>query len=346
MRRQTLKASLFLSLASFALPTAGPARADALADFYKVTPVTIVVGFGVGGGYDVYSRTMARHMGKHMPGAPNVVVRNMPGAGSMAAANYIYNTAPKDGSQFATFSRSIPTQPLFDSAGVQFDALKLNWIGSPASEVSVVFAPVEKNFRTIEDLRARQMVVPASGLGADSAVYPFVINALLGTKMKVVTGYQGSGDFMLAIERNEVDGMGGSSISTLRSTRPQWLKEKKIDLILQIALRKHADYPNVPLALDFVKDPSDRKVMELIFSRQEIAFPYAAPPGLPADRLAALRKGFDDTMRDQAFVQEAEKMGLEVSPVNGDEVLKILSAAYATAPDLVERARQAVTQRN
>ena len=343
MRRQALAASLLLSLSSVAI---APAHADALADFYKANPVTIVVGFGVGGGYDVYSRALSRHMGKHMPGSPGVLVRNMPGAGSMAAANYIFNNAPKDGSQFATFSRSIPTQPLFDTTGVQFDALKLNWIGSPASEVSVVFSPVEKNFRTIEDLRARQMVVPASGLGADSAVYPFVINALLGTKMKVVTGYQGSGDFMLAIERNEVDGMGGSSISTLRSTRPQWLKDKKIDLILQIALRKHPDYPDVPLALDFVKDPSDRKVMELIFSRQEIAFPYAAPPGVPADRLAALRKGFADTLRDQAFVQEAEKMGLEVSPVSGDEVLKILTAAYATAPELVERARQAVTQRN
>ena len=276
MRRQALAASLLLSLSSVAI---APAHADALADFYKANPVTIVVGFGVGGGYDVYSRALSRHMGKHMPGSPGVLVRNMPGAGSMAAANYIYNNAPKDGSQFATFSRSIPTQPLFDTTGVQFDALKLNWIGSPASEVSVVFSPVEKNFRTIEDLRARQMVVPASGLGADSAVYPFVINALLGTKMKVVTGYQGSGDFMLAIERNEVDGMGGSSISTLRSTRPQWLKDKKIDLILQIALRKHPDYPDVPLALDFVKDPSDRKVMELIFSRQEIAFPVCSASG-------------------------------------------------------------------
>lgn len=335
----------FLSGSLLCAGAAPPAYADDLADFYKATPITIVVGFGVGGGYDVYSRALSRHMGRHMPGAPQVVVRNMPGAGSMAAANFIYNNAPKDGSQFATFSRSIPTQPLFDRTGVQFDALKLNWIGSPASEVSVVFSPVEKKFRDIEDLRARAMTVPASGLGADSAVYPFVINALLGTKMKVVTGYQGSGDFMLAIERGEVDGMGGSSISTLRSTRPQWLKDRKIDLILQIALRKHPDYPDVPLALDFVKDPSDRKVMELIFSRQEIAFPYAAPPGVPADRLAALRKGFADTLRDQAFVQEAEKMGLEVSPVSGEEVLRILTQAYATAPELVERARQAVTQK-
>lgn len=342
MRKNCFRAFLFGSLAS---ALAVPAGADELADFYKANPITIVVGFGVGGGYDVYSRTLTRHMGKHMPGAPNLVVRNMPGAGSMAAANYIYNNAPKDGTQFATFSRSIPTQPLFDKTGVQFDALKLNWIGSPASEVSVVFSPVEKKFRTIEDLRARSMAVPASGLGADSAVYPFVINALLGTKMKVVTGYQGSGDFMLAIERGEVDGMGGSSISTLRSTRPQWLKENKIDLILQIALRKHPDYPNVPLALDFVTDASDRKVMELIFSRQEIAFPYAAPPGVPADRLAALRKGFADTLRDPAFVQEATKMGLEVSPVSGEEVLKILTSAYSTSSDLVERARQAVTQK-
>jgi tripartite-type tricarboxylate transporter receptor subunit TctC len=343
MYRRAIQAVLFSSFISAV--SAPLAQADAIADFYKANPIAIVVGFGPGGGYDVYSRTLARHMTRHVPGAPSIVVRNMPGAGSMAAANYIYNNAPKDGSHFATFSRSIPTQPLFDNSGVQFDALKLNWIGSPASEVSVVFSPVEKGFKTIEDLRARPMAVPASGLGADSGVYPLVINALLGTKMKIVTGYRGSGDFMLAIERGEVDGMGGSSISTLRSTRPQWLKEKTINLILQIALRKHADYPDVPLALDLVKDPVDRKVMELIFSRQEIAFPYAAPPGIPSDRLAALRKGFADTLRDAAFVQEAEKMGLEVSPVSGDEVLKILTDAYAASPDIVQRARQVLTQK-
>ncbi len=343
MSRTTFSAAILATAAGLAL--SAPARGDAVADFYKDNTVTIVVGFGVGGGYDVYARALTRYMPRHMPRAPTMVVRNMPGAGSMAAANYIYNNAPKDGTQFATFSRSIPSQPLFDSAGVQFDALKLNWIGSPASEVSVVFSPVDKKFRTIEDLRAREMAVPASGMGADSAVYPMVINALLGTRMKIVTGYQGSGDFMLAIERGEVDGMGGSSISTLRSTRPQWLKERKVDFILQIALRKHPDYPDVPLALDLVKDMNDRKVMELIFSRQEIAFPFAAPPAIPTDRLAALRKGFMDTLRDPAFVQEAEKMGLEVSPVSGEEVLKILQANYATAPALIDRARKAVTQR-
>lgn len=319
-----------------------PAQADPMADFYKQSGMTIVVGFGVGGGYDVYARSMSRHMGRYIPGNPTIVIRNMPGAGSMAAANFIYGNAPKDGSQIATFSRSIPTQPLFDSQGVQFDALKLNWIGSPASEVSLVYAPKTKGFKSIDDLRQRVMTVPASGLGADSAIYPFVLNAIAGTKLKVVTGYQGSGDFMLAIERNEVDGMGGSSISTLRSTRPAWLKEKSIDMHVQLALTKHPDYPDVPLVVDLAQNAEDRQVLELIFSRQLTAFPFAAPPGIPADRLAALRKGFLDTMKDPAFLAEAEKQGLEVSPVTGEEVLAILQKAYQTPPEILQRARQIV----
>ena len=328
---------------SAAVWTASSAAADPIADFYKQNGLTIVVGFGVGGGYDVYSRSLARHWPKHLAGAPTVVVRNMPGAGSMAAANFIATNAPKDGSQIATFSRSIPTQPLFDSTGVQFDALKLNWIGSPAAEVSVVFAKSGKGFRTVDDLRAKPMVVPASGYGADSAVYPFVVNALLDTKMKVVTGYRGSGDFMLAIERGEVDGTGGSSISTLRSTRPAWLKEKSIDVILQLALRKHADFPDVPLVTDLAKNDADRQIMRLVFSRQEIAFPYAAPPDVPADRLKALRESFLATLKDPAFVAEAEKLGLEVSPVTADETLRILQEAYSSSPELIARARAAVT---
>jgi len=320
-----------------------PSAASSLADFYKSQGLTIVVGFGVGGGYDVYSRALARHWGKHLPGSPTVIVRNMPGAGSMTAANYIYTTAPKDGSQVATFSRSIPTQPLFDAQGVQFDALKMSWIGSPASEVSVVFAQGGKGFKTIEDLRARPMVVPASGLAADSAVYPFVVNALLGTKMKVVTGYRGSGDFMLAIERGEVDGTGGSSVSTLRSTRPAWLKDKSIDVILQLALRKHSDFPNVPLITDLAASEEDRKVMQLIFSRQEIAFPFAAPPGIPPDRLKVLRDSFHATLNDTVLAEEADKLGLEISPVSGEETLKILREAYAASPKLIELARAAVT---
>ncbi|HEY8579464.1 MAG TPA: tripartite tricarboxylate transporter substrate-binding protein [Beijerinckiaceae bacterium] len=325
------------------LSISAPAAASPLADFYKSQGLTIVVGFVVGGGYDVYSRALSRHWGKHLPGNPTIVVRNMPGAGSMAAANYIYTSAPKDGSHIATFSRSIPTQPLFDPQGVQFDALKLNWIGSPASEVSVVFAQGGKGFKTVDDLRARPMVVPASGLGADSAVYPFVVNALLGTKMKVVTGYRGSGDFMLAIERDEAEGMGGSSISTLRSTRPAWLKEKSIDVLLQLALRKHPDFPDVPLVTDLAANADDRQVMQLIFSRQEIAFPFAAPPGVPEDRLKALRDSFQATLKDPGLIAEAEKLGLEISPVTGEETLKILQEAYSASPELLKRARAAVT---
>ncbi len=315
------------------------AKADKTAEFFRQSGVTIVVGFVVGGGYDVYARMLGRHMGRHIPGNPNIIIRNMPGAGSMAAANFIYNNAPKDGSQIGTFSRSIPTQPLFDRQGVQFDALKFSWIGSPASEVSVIFSPKTNGFKSLDDLRARPMRVPASGLGADSAIYPFVTNATLGTKLKVVTGYQGSGDFMLAIERGEVDGMGGSSISTLRSTRPQWLKDNLIDIHLQLALHKHPDFPNVPLIVDLAKSPEERQVLELIFSRQLVAFPFAAPPNIPEDRLKALREGFEKTLRDPLFLAEAEKFGIEVGPVSAADIMKTLEAAYHAPPAILERAR-------
>jgi len=340
-----MRKALLVTASILSASLASAAMADPVSEFYKGTNLTIVVGFGVGGGYDVYTRTLARHMQRHVPGAPNIVVRNMPGAGSMAAANFIYNTAPKDGSQFGVFSRSIPTQPLFDTQGVQFDALKFNWIGSPAAEVSVVFAAGNRPFRNVDDLRAREMVVAASGLGADSAVYPFTLNSFLGTRFKVVTGYRGSADFMLAIERGEVDGSAGSSISTLRSTRPAWLSEKTINILLQLALRKHPDFPDVPLVTDLAKSESDRKAMELIFSRQEIAFPYAAPPGVPADRVAALRKAFMATMSDKAMVEEATKIGLEVSPLSGEEVLKLLKSAYESSPEVIKRAKTAVTNR-
>ncbi len=334
------------AVASAVLVPTTPARADKTADFFRQSGVTIVVGFVVGGGYDVYARLLGRHMGRHIPGNPSIIIRNMPGAGSMAAANYIYTNAPKDGSTIGTFSRSIPTQPLFDRQGVQFDALKLNWIGSPASEVSVIFSPKANGFKSLDDLRSRPMRVPASGLGADSAIYPFVTNAILGTRLKVVTGYQGSGDFMLAIERGEVDGMGGSSISTLRSTRPQWLKDKLIDVHLQLALNKHPDFPDVPLIVDLAKSPEDKKVLELIFSRQLIAFPFAAPPNIPEDRLNALREGFEKTLRDPQFLAEAEKFGIEVAPVSASEIMNILTSAYSAAPSILERARSIVLPPN
>lgn len=323
-------------------PSATSATAD-VAAFYKSTPITIIVGFGPGGGYEVYARALARHMPKHIPGFPTIVVQNMPGAGSMAAANYIYTTAPKDGSQIATFSRGIPTQPLFDQQGVRFDALKMNWIGSPASEVSMVFSAAERPFKTIDDVKEREMIVPASGTGADSAIYPSVMNKVLGTKFKIVNGYRGSGDFFLSVERGESDGTGGSSISTIRSTRPQWLKEKKINLIAQIALRKHPDFPDVPLAIDLAKSEDDKRVLQLVFSRQETAFPFAAPPGIPADRLAALRKGFNDTVRDPEFIAEAERQNIEVSLVTGEQVAKIIADAYASPPALIARARLAMS---
>lgn len=321
-----------------------PARGQSPQEFYKANGLRIIVGFGAGGGYDVYSRTLARHIGRHIPGNPNVIVQNMPGAGSMIAANYIYVQAKKDGSTIATMSRGLPFQPLIDRRGVQFDPLKMEWIGSPSTEVSVVFAMADKGFKSFADLTKKDFTTAASGTGADSAIYPYVMNALLGTRFRVITGYRGSADFFLAIERGEADGSGGSSISTIRSTRPLWAKDNRIDVLVQLALKKHPDYPGVPLITELAKNEADRQTLELIFARQTIAYPFAAPPGTPADRLAVLRSAMARTVADKAYVADATKQGLEVGHVSGDEILSLLKRAYANKPEVVERIRSAIAE--
>lgn len=319
-----------------------PASAQSPEEFYKANGLRIIVGFGAGGGYDVYSRTLARHIGKHIPGNPNIIVQNMPGAGSMIAANYIYVQAKKDGSTIATMSRGLPFQPLIDKRGVKFDPLKLEWIGSPSSEVSIVFAMADKGFKTFADLTKKDFTTAASGTGADSAIYPYVMNALLDTRFRVVTGYRGSADFFLAIERGEADGSGGSSISTVRSTRPQWNKDNRIDVLVQLALKKHPDYPNVPLITELAKNEQDRRTLELIFARQTIAYPFAAPPGTPADRLAVLRAAMEKTVSDKDYIADATKQGLEVGYVSGAEIRALLERAYASPPAVIERVQKAI----
>jgi len=329
-------------IAAIIISACASAQAQSPAEFYRNAGIRISVGFGSGGGYDIYARTLARHLGKHVAGNPSVVVQNMPGAGSLKAANFIAVQAPKDGSHIATFSRGIAFQPLIDNRGFQFDPLKLAWIGSPATEVSIVFARKDKNFGTIQEVMRRPFISPASGTGADSAIYPYIMNALIGTQFKVVTGYRGSGDFMLSIEKGESDGSAGSSISTVRSSRPHWETEKSIDIILQLALKKHPDFPDVPLILDLAKSAEDRQTMELIFARQSIAFPFAAPGETPPDRLQALRTGFYATVTDPAFIAEATKQGMEVDLVKAEEVEAILKRVFASPPAVISRAKEGI----
>jgi tripartite-type tricarboxylate transporter receptor subunit TctC len=301
--------------------------------------LSLVIGYPPGAIYDVYGRLVARHIGRHLPGNPTVVPQNMPGAGSLRSANYLYNIAPKDGSTIGLFARGIAMQPLFDSQGIQFDARKFNWLGSTSAEVSVVLASAGKPFKTIADAQAREMVVSASGSGADSVIFPYVLNGVIGTKFKVVSGYPGNSDMLLAVERGEVDGNAGTSWIALVSIKPDWVRDRKINVLLQMATRKHRDLASVPLAAEFARNESDLKVLDLVFSRQDMAYPFVAPPDVPLPRLAALRAGFAATMKDPDFLAEAARLNLEVDPISAEEVTAVVRRAYTMPDDVVARTK-------
>ncbi|MDB5594230.1 MAG: tripartite tricarboxylate transporter family receptor [Hyphomicrobiales bacterium] len=313
--------------------------------FDKATPserLTIVVGYPPGAAYDVYARALSRHMGKHLAGSPTISVQNMPGAGSLAAANFLYNTAPKDGSVIGMFSRGVAVQPLFDPDGIRFDPLKFNWLGSPSTDVSFALAWHLSPIKTFQDMISRGMTMAASGPGADATVFPNVLNALLGTNIKIVTGYQGAADSLLAIERGEVDGTAGISWSTLASSRPEWLHSGKVSFLIQLATRGRDDLKDVPLVTSLAKTEVDRRVLELIFSRQTMAYPFAAPPGVPSARVAALRRAFNQTIADPAYIDEAKRLGMSVNLVTGQEIQEIIMQAFSAPPQIIQRARAAI----
>jgi tripartite-type tricarboxylate transporter receptor subunit TctC len=324
----------------------GPApaqAADAVANFYRGKTVQVVVGFGPGGGYDLYARTLARYMGRHIPGNPTLVPQNMPGAGGVKAMNYLYNVARKDGTVMATFARGLVIEPLLGHAqGTQFEAAKFSWIGSVSNEVSVCAFWSTSGIKTWDDLQKKPTIIGASAAGADSEIFPTVLRNLFHLPTKVVTGYSGGGaDINLGMARGEVTGRCGWSWSSLLSQSKPLLEGKKINIVLQLALQKHEDLPDVPLIMDLPTTPANKAALKLITSRQSIARPFAAPPGVPADRLAALRAAFDATMKDPQFLAEAKRLDLEVRPVSGAEVEKLIKEIYASPPDVVKRAAQA-----
>ena len=304
--------------------------------------INLVIGYPPGASYDIYARTFARHLGKHLPGNPTIVPQNMPGAGSLVAANHLYTTAPKDGSTIGMFARGVAMQPLLDNQGVQYDAQKFNWIGSLSSETSIVLSWHTKPFKTLDDVRSREMIVAASGSGADSVIFPYIMNGVLGTKFKLITGYPGNTDMLLAVERGEVDGNAGTSWSGLTSSKSEWIRDKKINVIIQLGSKKHPDLGNVPLVMDLAKNESDRGVLELIFSRQQMAYPLVAPPGVPAERVQLLRQAFEAVMKDPEYRADVQKQGLEVDSMRGVEIEALLRKIYATPPEVVARARAAI----
>jgi tripartite-type tricarboxylate transporter receptor subunit TctC len=317
------------------------AQAQDVADFYKGKNVELYVGYSVGGGYDLYARVLARHIGSHIPGNPTIVVKNMEGAGSLRLANWLYRIAPKDGSVLGMIGRGTGFDPLLGQKAALFDATKFTWIGSGNHEVSVcVSFEGHGGITTFDDLRAKEMTVGGTGASADTDQFPKVVNGVLGTKMKIVTGYPGGNDVVLAMERGELQGRCGWSWSSVKATHGSWIAEKKLNILVQLSLQKHPDLPDVPLIIDLAKTDEDRQILKLIFARQVMGRPFLAPPGIPAERVDALRKAFMATMTDPDFMADAEKSQLEVNPVPGDEVQKLVAEIYRTPPAVAQKAAQ------
>jgi tripartite-type tricarboxylate transporter receptor subunit TctC len=276
-----------------------------------------------------------------VPGGPAVVVQNMPGAGSLKVVNWLYNAAPRDGTALATFARGIVFEPLMGHAeGAQFEAARFNWIGSISNEVSVCALNAASGIGTFADMQTKPFRIGASGAGADSDIFPVVIRNLFGLPMRVVAGYQGGADMVLAMERREIDGRCGWSWTSLIARNKAMLDAHAITVTLQIALARHEDLPDVPLIQDLVRDPQQLAALRLIVSRQNIARPFAAPPDVPAERVAALRKAFDAVMRDAEFVAEAKRLALEVRPASGADVQALFGEIYAAPSAVVARASE------
>lgn len=315
----------------------GAAAADDTAGLYRGRTITLMSSAGAGGGYDAYARALARHIVRHLTGAPTILVQNKPGAGGLVLANYLYNVAAKDGSIIGSIHRNIPTDPLLGRTSGKYDPVKFNWLGSVTNEVSVCAAWHTAPVRTIQDAMIRELIIGGQS-NTDTETFPIVLNNLIGTKFRIIGGYASGTQANLAIERGELSGRCGWSWSSVKSERMQWVTAHAINLLLQISLEKDPELPDVPLVMDFVKSDGDRQALKLILSRQVFGRPFVAPPGVAKARVALLRQAFMDTMRDPAFIHEIDRQKLELNPVPGDEMQALIEDLYRTPKAIVQRA--------
>jgi tripartite-type tricarboxylate transporter receptor subunit TctC len=334
-----------LLMAGLLALSSAAARADAVEDFYKGKSITILIGYSPGGSYDASARVLAKYMGKYIPGKPNIVTQNMPGAGTLTLVNNLYNVAPKDGTTFGIFARGMAMEPLIGRSDTRFDSSKFTWIGSSANEISLCATYGTSPVKTWPDALSKEFSVAGNGSGSDPDVFTNTLRNLFGLKGRLITGFPGSAEISLAMERGEVDGRCGWSWSSVKAEKSDWLKDGKLNLVVQLALQKANDLPNVPLILDLAANDKQRQILKLIFARQTMGRPFAAPPGVPADRARALRAAFDATMKDPEFLAEADKRGLEVNPVSGVEAQKLIDDLYATPKETLEAAKDATEAR-
>jgi len=327
---------------TLALLAAGSARADALSDFYTGKTITVIVGADSGGGYDAQGRLMARHIGRFIPGNPTAIVQNMPGAGSLTAANQLYNVSPKDGTVMGLLQRGVFSAKFTNPQGVRFDLTKFNWVGNLSAETGVVIAWANSPFKTIEDVMKQEMLVGGTGPHIDTETSPRMMNALIGTKFKIISGYPGTTDAVLAMERGEVQGMGDWSWSNVKTRKPDYLRDGKVRVLMQMSTQKEPDLPNVPLAMDFVKTPEQRELMTLFLAQKSAARPVVAPPGIPADRVKAIRAAFDKMIVDADFLKDATQAKLDIDPAPAAAIEKVIEIFAKTSDATGAKLRDAI----
>jgi tripartite-type tricarboxylate transporter receptor subunit TctC len=318
------------------------ARAESVADFYRGKTITLSVGYSPGGSYDGVARILAQYMRKYVPGNPTIVVKNAPGAGTLSLTNQLYNVAARDGTQFGIIARGMAMEPLIGHGNAKFDSTKFTWIGSAANEISMCVTYGDSPVKTWQDALTKPFTVAGNGSGSDPDVFSNVLRNLFGTKNRLISGYPGTAEISLAMERGEVDGRCGWSWTSIQAEKSGWLAEKRLNLIVQLALVKARDLPHVPLVMDAAQTEQHKQILKLIFSRQTMGRPFVAPPELPEDRRDALRSAFDETMKDPGFLADAEKSKIEINPVSGAAIDALMAELYRSSPDVLAEARKAV----
>jgi tripartite-type tricarboxylate transporter receptor subunit TctC len=331
-----------LALCALMLVASAPALAqEDVASFFRGKTVRLVVGIGVGSGYDINARLLARHMGSHIPGNPTIIVQNQPGAGSLTMTNQLSAAGPFDGTAIGASFNGMPTTPLLQPQGARFEPNKLNWLGSTNRETQASYVWHTAPANTLADVAKTEIIMGAQAPGSTQYDYPVLVNSLFGYKFKVITGYEATPKIHLAMERGEVHGT-LANWSTLKAINLDWVKEKKIKMLAQWALKAHPELAGVPMALDLAKTDADRQAMELALARLEYGRPFFLPPNVPADRVQALRRAFDATMKDPAYLAEAEKLKIDVDPLTGEQVAELVAKVNATPAETVARVRAAM----
>jgi tripartite-type tricarboxylate transporter receptor subunit TctC len=324
---------------------AAPVRADAVADFYQGRTITVYIASGPGGGYDAYGRLLAQHIVAHLPGKPQALVLNMPGAGGRTLANFLYNKAPQDGTVIGILQAPIIMDPLIDgkdAQGVLYDPLKFSWIGSLDQFTPIAVVWNTTGIKTIADAKGKEINFGSSGGDVSERLYANILNTFLGTKFVAVAGYNGSAEIALAMERGEVPAFVGWYWAGMKRTKPEWLEKNLVTVLVQFGITPNPDIKDAPFIMDLLKDPTDRQVVHVALAQLAMARPFTAPPGVPPERIAALRAGFDAMLADPDFRADAQRQFLDLTPSSGAEIDALLKDMYATPPALVARVRAAM----